>query len=200
MNEAARGRWVSGAQSSSLGWSFGQSQVKAWWALAAPHGLRLHLRGGAEPAGLGRWRRWLGRATGFTVKWRSEQTVPLVQCPCPCPLTPLLIMLLITFGSMPQHVGAEFGDLCLLSGSSHPVKDQGSAPGSVCCSPGRLSHIGCQQGPARAPHMDPSDQGGHGGNDLRALEERMGKKRLRGQRVGLTPGPGCRSLGPYPLN
>lgn len=59
-------------------------------------GLCLHLRGRAEEAGQGRWRRQLGRAAGSNIRWRGEQTVPFVQCPCACPLTPLLIMLLIT--------------------------------------------------------------------------------------------------------
>lgn len=58
-------------------------------------GLCLHLRGRAEEAGQGRWRRQLGRAAGSNIRWRGEQTVPFVQCPCACPLTPLLIMLLI---------------------------------------------------------------------------------------------------------
>lgn len=106
---------MSDAQSSSLGWSFGTKPGKGVVALAAPHGLCLHLRGGAEGPVQGRWRRWLGWAAGFTVKWRREQTVPFGQCPCPCPLTPLLIMLLITHLAPCRSMSGQSLGICVSS-------------------------------------------------------------------------------------
>lgn len=174
-------------------WGRGPARAKAWWALAALCAqLCPRLHGQAEGASeeqveqvrrrlAGPGCREFGCILGPPLRLSGEVTRLSTSVLCPCPLTPLLITLLIAYVAPynrlswqsleTQQAVSPLRECILFSEEwSHPFRGQGSVPGSICSRLSKLSHVGGQQDPARAPCVDSSDQGGNGGNDQRALE------------------------------